>query len=100
MIEDKELGEIHDGARLLQMLPYLKAEADNAMRAIENSVMGLVNAGTLTPETAQQKWIEYISYRRMVQRMEQKVRMGTNLSANDSKLLDNWPVDMLKPTIY
>jgi hypothetical protein len=63
------------GYELVNMLPYAKEEANKMMKAVVNSVAGAVQEGKLTPEMAQQKWIEYISYMRLVQRFEQQVRV-------------------------
>lgn len=67
--------EMREGARLMNHMPYIEAEISAGMRAVENSVLGLINSGDLTPERAQQKWIEWSTYKRMSQKMNQKVNV-------------------------
>lgn len=73
-----DLAVIRTGAELAQMLPVIKADAEGAQKAIVNSVLVALKAGDLNPEFAQQKWIEFAAYTRMVQRMEGKIRMGVD----------------------
>lgn len=76
MPKPEDLADVRDGAVLQNMLPYARVEIDGMMRAVVNNVMSLVQSGCLTPEIAQQKWIEYVSYARLLQRFEQKVRVS------------------------
>lgn len=72
----EELGEVREGLEIENFLPNIKAETLRMQNALVNGVAMQINKGELTPEIAQQKWIEYVSYMRLVQRFEQKVRMG------------------------
>jgi len=77
------------GYELVNMLPYARAEIEQMMKAVVNNILGDIQAGRLTPDVAMQKWIEYASYVRLLQRFEQKVKVITTR-------VDNNPTSMLQ----
>ncbi len=77
------------GYELVNMLPYARTEIEQMMKAVVNNILGDIQAGRLTPDVAMQKWIEYASYVRLLQRFEQKVKVITTR-------VDNNPTSMLQ----
>jgi len=84
----EQLGFIKDGADLQNVLPHIRADVETIQKGIVNGVMSSINKGELTPEIAQQKWIEYTAYTRLLQKMEQKVRMGQSIGEKVGGELD------------
>lgn len=87
-LQPSELGEIRDGARMQQMLPYVKAEVEKSMRAIENTVLSDMQAGRFNAEIAYQRWIEWTANKRLLQRFEQTVRVGQSVGVSAGNALD------------
>lgn len=84
----EELALVRTGAELSQMLPAIRADAEAAQKAIVNSVLAKLVDGGLDPDFAQQKWIEYAAYSRMLQRFESKVRLGVSVGEENTALLN------------
>lgn len=79
-----DLGIIRQGAEIQSMKPYMDAEIESMQKAVINSVLAAVNNGTLTTEMALTKWHEYISYFKLGQKLEQRVRVGLSVAKDNS----------------
>ena len=75
----EELAAMRTGVEIDAMRPYVQVEVDGMQRAVVNAVTMMVNEGTLTPEIAHAKWMEYIAYRKLLQRFDQKIKAGTDI---------------------
>lgn len=84
----EDLAVMRTGAEIAGMLPAIKADAEAAQKAIVNSVMSKLHEGGLDPDFAQQKWIEYVAYSRMLQRFESKVRLGVTVGEQNAVSLE------------
>lgn len=73
-----DLRDMRIGAEISGAMPAIEAEIEALQRQIISSVAKSVQDGTLTPELAQEKWMEFIAAMRVKQRLEQKVRLGTS----------------------
>lgn len=71
-----ELENMRLGAEIQSMKPYMDAEIEGLQRAVVSSVLSAVNNGSLTQEMALTKWHEYISYTKLKQKYEQRIRVG------------------------
>lgn len=76
-----DLGLIRVGAEIQSMKPYMDAEISGMQKAVVSSVLAAVNNGTLTMEMALTKWHEYISYYKLNQKLEQRIRIGQSVGA-------------------
>lgn len=74
----EQLRDVRIGAEIANAIPAIRTEIEALQKQIITSVMLLVNDNKLTPEVAQQKWMEYIGAARTLQRLEQKVRIGVS----------------------
>lgn len=75
----EDLSAMRTGVELAAMKPYIDAEVDAMQRAVVNNVHQMVNDGTLTPEIALSKWMEYIAYRKLNQKFLQKINIGHSI---------------------
>lgn len=75
----EELAAITTGAEISGMLPALASEIAKMQQTIVNSVLTDISAGSLTPEIAYQRWIEYATQQRLLQRFNQKVRVAVSV---------------------
>lgn len=86
--EELDLGFAIDGARLAGSLPYIEASLDKAMQAVTTRMDVAFTQNTLTPEMAFAAWIELLSYRRLLRRLQQQVRIGVAAGQRQKELLN------------
>lgn len=79
--EPKELGTIRHGAELTNYKPYIDAEISAMQKAVVSNVLANVNAGTLTAEMALSRWMEYIAYQKLSQKLDQRIQVGVSVGA-------------------
>jgi hypothetical protein len=60
---------------LAYALPEIIKEVERMKKQIETQVMTDINNGSLLPELAQQRWIEWAAAHRLQQRVSGKVKM-------------------------
>lgn len=77
----EELSAIRFGAELSNFKPYLDTEVASLQKAVVSSVLSAVNAGTLTPEMAMSKWMEFISYTKLNQKLSQRIQVGVSVGS-------------------
>lgn len=82
MPSPEDLGLIRHGAEVAQMKPFLDAEIISMQKAVVSSVLTAVNSGTLTPDIALSKWMEYVAYQKLTQRFDQRIRVGASVGAS------------------
>lgn len=82
----QDLHAVRHGAELANIKPYLDVEIQAMQKVIVSNVLSNVNAGTLTPEIAMSKWMEYIAYQKLINKFEQRIQFGQ--SVGSSKSLD------------
>lgn len=87
-MKQEELTAIRLGAEMQNMKPYLVNEIDAMQKAVVNSVLAAVNGGSLTPEMALSKWMEYIAYMKLTQRVDQRIRIGQDIGIRAKDSLD------------
>ena len=75
-MKDVSLASIRNVSFLKEILPMLQAQVDEMVRALENRVFTDLNRGELTPEKALEAWIEKLSYRKLIGKLEQKLKIG------------------------
>lgn len=78
----EDIGAIRQGAELNAVKPYLDNEIAGMQRAVVSSVLNAVNKGELTPEMAMSKWMEYIAYYKMSQKVEQRIAVGASVGSS------------------
>lgn len=71
----ERLAQLRNSAELTQLKPYMEVEVAAMQKAVVNSVLSAVNSGTLTPEMAMSKWMEYVAYQKISSRFSQKINM-------------------------
>lgn len=84
----EELSIIRHGAELQNMKPYMDNEISSMQKAVVSFILAAVNNGTLTPEIAMSKWVEYVSYQKLGQKIDQRIRMGQDMGQKNSANLD------------
>lgn len=82
----ENLSLVRQGAEIQQMKPYMDAEISSMQKAVVSFVLSAVNSGTLTSDIAMSKWVEYIAYQKLSQKLSQKIEIGK--SASDKTNLD------------
>jgi len=87
-MNEGDLAKIRHGAEIQQFKPYLDNEIEAMQKAVVSYVLHAVNAGELTADVALSKWMEYIAYVKLNQRLEQKVRIGQSVGAAQGDRLD------------
>lgn len=73
------LANMRMGAEISSALPAIEEEVTKMQKGIVNSVLTDIQNGKFTPEVAYQRWIEYSSATRLLQRFNQKVRVGVSV---------------------
>lgn len=86
-----DIAVVRNGAEMQNIKPYMDVEISSMQKAVVSFVLASVNNGTLTPEVALSKWIEYISYTKLQQRIDQRIRMGQTISDQVKQELDFIP---------
>lgn len=76
-----ELSAIRHGAEIQSMKPYMDAEIISMQKAVVSSVLQAVNDGSLTAEKALSKWMEYIAYQKLLQKLDQRIAVGASIGA-------------------
>lgn len=84
----EDLANIRTGAELSQMAPYVNNEVAGLQKAVVSTVLRAVNEGTLTPEMALSKWMEYIAYLKLNQKFSQRIVVGNSLANHNQASLD------------
>lgn len=87
-MKPEELGSIRAGATAQNFKPYLDAEIESMQRAIVNSVTAAINNGSFTSDMAMMKWLEFISYKKLGQKFDQKIEVGKSVGAHTGSKLD------------
>lgn len=78
----EELYTIRLGAEIQQFKPYMDNEIAVMQKAVVSSVLAAVNSGTLTPDIAMSKWMEYIAYQKLSQKFDQRINVGVSIGKN------------------
>lgn len=84
----EELSAIRHGAELQNMKPYMDNEIEQLQKAVVSFILASVNSGTLTADIALAKWIEYVSYSKLQQKLNQRIAVGQSLGAAQKGALD------------
>ena len=87
-MKPEDLALIRQGAEIQNFKPYIDDEVASMQKAVVNSVLGAVNSGTLTPEMALSKWMEYIAYLKLNQKFDQKIKVGQSVGGEQTHALD------------
>lgn len=87
-MHEQELSAIRQGAEIQALKPYMDNEIAILQKAVVSFILASVNNGTLTPEIALSKWIEYVSYFKLQQKLEQRIRIGQSVGAEHAETLD------------
>lgn len=83
----EDLSAIRIGAEIQSIKPYMDNEINGMQKAIVSFILAAVNTGTLTSDIALSKWIEYVSYTKLSQKLDQRIRVGQSVgSANNAQL--------------
>lgn len=84
----EDLGAIRVGAEIQSIKPYMDNEINGLQKSIISFILASVNSGTLTPDIAYTKWIEYVSYTKLGQKLDQRIRVGQSLGEAQGARLD------------
>jgi len=83
-----DLNAIRQGAELQNLKPYMDTEIGGMQKAVVSFVLSAVNKGELTPDMALSKWVEYIAYFKLSQKIDQRIRVGQSIGAENEVHLD------------
>ncbi len=83
-----DLNAIRQGAELQNLKPYMDTEIGGMQKAVVSFVLNAVNKGELTPDMALSKWVEYIAYFKLSQKIDQRIRVGQSIGAENEVHLD------------
>mgnify|MGYP001613944545 CR=1 FL=1 len=87
-----ELVQIKEAAKLVGFLPDLQAYVDKMERALDNRIFTALDDKTLTPEQALYAWMEKKTYRQLLKRVEQQVKIGVTVGERRSMELQPLPI--------
>lgn len=88
MVAPKALKGIRDAAIMAEMYPFVKNEVDKLDRALDNRMLMAIRKGELTPQMALQGWIEKVSYRELLSKFDQTIKLGQHLGHENQASLD------------
>lgn len=83
-MKTEDLSAIRYGAELANYKPYLDVEIQAMQKAVVSNVLANVNAGTLTQEMALSKWMEYIAYQKLTQKLDQRIKVGVSVGSKQN----------------
>lgn len=86
-----DLAAIRSGAEMQSVKPYMDQEIGGLQKSVVSFVLAEVNKGTLTPEIAFAKWVEYTSYIKLQQKLDQRIAVGKSVGENNAGTLDFSP---------
>lgn len=72
----EQLAELSLGAKYLSLQAPITEDIQKMIRQAENRVFQAISDGSLTPEMALQGWYEVNSYHRLLQKFNQRIKMG------------------------
>lgn len=84
----EDLSAIREGAEIQSLKPYMDNEIEGMQKSIVSFILQRVNDGSLTPDIALSKWIEFISYSKLQQKLSQKIRIGQSVGSAQGSTLD------------
>lgn len=87
-MKPEDIQAIRHGETIQSLKPYMDNEISGMQKSVISFVLAAVNNGSLTPEIALTKWIEFISYQKLQQKLEQRIRIGQDLGAQHATDLD------------
>jgi hypothetical protein len=73
-----QLLELATGAKYQALAEPLNADMNKLKLQVEQRVYKAISTGTLTPEMALQAWYEMHSYHRLIQKFNQRIKMGVS----------------------
>lgn len=77
----EQLLDLSQGAKLAALAEPLSADLGKLMEQSMNKVFIEIANGTLTPDLALQAWYELNAYQRLLQRFNQRIKVGQSISA-------------------
>jgi len=72
----EQLADLNLGAKFQSLQAPLTADIEKLKRQTEQVVYTAIAQHTLTPEQALQAWYEHLSYHRLLQRFNQRIKIG------------------------
>lgn len=84
----EDLAAVRMGAEIQSIKPYMDNEIAGMQKAVVSFILAAVNNGTLTPDIALSKWVEYISYQKLGMKLDQRIRVGQSVGATIEQNLD------------
>lgn len=87
-----EMIQIKEAAKLSGFLPDLQTYVDKMERALDNRIFTALDDKTLTPEQALYAWMEKKTYRQLLKRVEQQVKIGVTVGERRSVELQPLPI--------
>jgi hypothetical protein len=71
-----KVAALHDGARAANALAFVEHQIGELSAAVDNEALAKHRAGTLTPLEAHGLWMEKFAYKRVIEKLNQTVRVG------------------------
>lgn len=78
----EQLADLNLGAKYLSLQQPLTDDIQKLLRQTEQKVYTAISANTLTPDMALQAWYEHLAYHRLIQRFNQRIKMGETVGEN------------------
>lgn len=75
-----EIAKVNDGARMANMLPFMKSEIEQLMGVVQTRIYIAISHGELTPEMAVTAWHEMAAYRNLLKRYQTRVSVGEGVA--------------------
>jgi len=88
-MEPNDLRSIRDVQIMESLRPYLEAEVDKQINAVQNRVLSQLERGELDPQLALNAWVEVQTLRKLVNKFKQTVRMGQSKGQTYASELEN-----------
>jgi hypothetical protein len=78
-VKPEDLAIVRIGAEMQNYAPYIQYDIDKMKRAVVNEVMALMSTHDFTAEVALAKWYEYVSFERLMQKVNKKITAGQEM---------------------
>jgi hypothetical protein len=87
-MKPSDASSIRDQAYIAEMLPFIQAETDKAIAALETRVFQQLRENTLTPDMALTAWMQKAAHLDVVRRLNTRVRVGTSIAERNLDVLN------------
>ena len=89
--QPSQMRAVSDGAAYGLVLPQIREDFAQMVRAIQNQIFTMIRTKTLTPEIAYQAWMEVYSHEKLLKNMETRVKVGASTAEEITPFMNLTP---------